>query len=345
MDDGDTVHLEHGSGLGTGILGVVAVILLAMLTIGYDAGECEANVVPEDFVVVERTVFPLPVKDVGQLVTALDRAWGSRVSDDVVPNVAPLVMPEGMDTLATSEKKRVFFRSLVPHVLAVNARIRAKRELLVELDARIARGNCMTEDELSFLAALGVRYKIDDERMDLIETDPGAVIEELMNRVDEIPPSMVLAQAAIESAWGTSRFAQEGNNLFGQWVFSRRGMRPEGADDDARYSVAMYDSIRESVESYERNINSLWAYEGLRKLRASLRAEGRNVDGAKLAEGLLKYSTRREAYVKEVRAVIRHNRLRRFDTMRLLNFNRAELNDLLEAHGDGVAIKIADKDA
>jgi Bax protein len=120
----------------------------------------------------------------------------------------------------------------------------------------------------------------------------------------------VLAQAANESAWGRSRFATEGNNLFGQWCFSQGcGLIPNGRPEGATYEVAVFDTPLDSIRSYMMNLNSFHAYDELRKIRKERRDQGQMITGKALAEGLINYSTRREEYVKEIQLMIEHNNL------------------------------------
>ncbi|PLX46322.1 MAG: hypothetical protein C0609_00910 [Deltaproteobacteria bacterium] len=266
-------------------------------------------------------------RDVSDLESVVSAIW-EEPRYDVVPSVAPLAFPKDIDSIASSTRKKLFVRSLLPHILRVNEGILERREKVEAVAEAIAEGKTPTRSQRSFLLESARRYRIKVE-------DDGAVnykalIKRLLKRIDVIPPSLAIAQAAIESAWGASRFAQEGNNLFGQWVFSQNaGMAPRDAAEDANYSVARYTNIAESVESYARNLNTLWAYNDLREERQKLRDAGLIADGPQLAKGLLLYSVRREAYVKEVRAVIRQNKLTLLDHFELTPVERAELMELM----------------
>jgi Bax protein len=135
-------------------------------------------------------------------------------------------------------------------------------------------------------------------------------IEVLLSRVDIIPPSMVIAQAAIESGWGTSFFAQEGNNLFGEWCFKKGcGIVPSRRAASATHEVRKFDSIEDSINSYYRNINTHNAYRNLRDLRTKLRNSKDAFTGHALVTGLGKYSGRGEVYISEVRALIHSRKL------------------------------------
>ncbi|MEO9273600.1 glucosaminidase domain-containing protein [Marinomonas sp. 5E14-1] len=139
-------------------------------------------------------------------------------------------------------------------------------------------------------------------------------LEELLHHVDIIPTSLVLAQAANESAWGTSRFATEGNNFFGQWCFSRGcGLVPTSRDDGADHEVRKFHDARESVFAYIDNLNSNSAYKKLRSIRSSLRENNKAITGLALVYGLEHYSERGYAYIEEIEALINYNKLWRFN--------------------------------
>jgi Bax protein len=138
--------------------------------------------------------------------------------------------------------------------------------------------------------------------------------DDLLRRVDAIPASLALAQSANESAWGTSRFAKDGSNFFGQWCYDAGcGLVPSKRNAGASHEVAVFDSPEESVASYLLNLNTNRAYTELRSIRASLRARNKEISGEALAAGLRKYSERGDAYVKELRSMIRYDDLGQYD--------------------------------
>lgn len=143
-------------------------------------------------------------------------------------------------------------------------------------------------------------------------SDPASAqdISALLSRVDIVPSSLVLAQAAIESAWGTSRFATEGYNYFGQWCFSKGcGMVPSSRNEGANHEVRTFDSPKESVQAYFLNINSHPSYDMVRNLRLDARNADKPVHGCVLAAGLGSYSERGQHYIDEIRQMIRVNNL------------------------------------
>ena len=196
---------------------------------------------------------------------------------------------------------------MLPLVIKKNLDIRSERQFLLSIIGKSKTG--FSSSEISKVKKLGSKYRLPE--LD-IEMD-GLV--QLLNRVDEIPVSMVLAQAAIESAWGTSRFARDANNLFGQWCYEKGcGLVPLRRNPGSKHEVKKFDSIEDAIEEYLHNLNTNNAYNYLREVRTNLRQDNQVLSGNKLAEGLLNYSEMREKYIEEVRAVIRINKLSKHDT-------------------------------
>lgn len=229
-------------------------------------------------------------------------------ADSLLP-LAP-VMPVAMDprievplpdfsSLDVTERKQAFLDFLLPLVLAENIRIQQKRQRILTLQ------DSPTEADVRWLLQLQEQYRITGDEPD---------IGQLLHRVDLIPPSLALAQAANESGWGTSRFAQEGNNLFGQWCFSAGcGLVPAGRPTGARYEVKLFARPEQSVEDYMLNLNRHNAYRQLRSLRHQQRVEHDVLNGIELARGLQSYSARGMAYVRELQQMIRSNGFDQFD--------------------------------
>lgn len=225
------------------------------------------------------------------------------------------------------DKKKTFFRFISAPIAKANQKVLAERRRLLAMMPDLPKSNAqksgqsavleVIEEEAKsvpikassadkvFFKDLAKKYKLE------VSSAPDlADLLNLLHRVDVIPPSLAMAQAANESAWGKSRFATEGNNYFGQWCFSKGcGLVPAGRPEGARYEVREFDNPQASVESYVLNINRHNAYAGLRKIRSRLRAQGETPNGHDLAGGLLRYSERGEHYVKELRAMMRVNRL------------------------------------
>ena len=213
-------------------------------------------------------------------------------------------MPPDIGQLPVPQKKAFFFSILLPIVQFHNETVLARRQRLVSL----SKGG----SDPSFLQAMAEYYALDRSVTEL--STRADSLRELLRRVDVLPPSLVLAQGAIESGWGTSRFAREGNNLYGQrvWRSDLQGMAATGVQT-SRFRLAVYSSIAASVRSYMRNLNTHPSYEELRGLRADARARKERIGGQVLAEGLMSYSTRGEEYVVDVQRLIRSNALEQFD--------------------------------
>lgn len=204
----------------------------------------------------------------------------------------------------TTEKKREFFNFMRPIIEAENDRIKKQRKRLEYLYLKKVRGEKLTDWDRAWIKRFIEEYGLKtSEKQDL------EVLELLLTRIDIIPPNLALAQSAVESGWGTSRFAKEGNSMFGQWSYSRSnpGMVPEKRNPNARHTVAEFKSVSRSVRAYMRNLNSHFAYERFRRIRAEFRENGETPDGYLMAIGLLRYSERRDDYVREIRKVIRLN--------------------------------------
>jgi Bax protein len=213
----------------------------------------------------------------------------------------PPPMPDLRAYEAGPARKAVFLSFLRPLVEAENARVLAERRYLEALADESDLGRL----DLWWLAREARYYRVDPEEL---ETD--AVIQELLLRVDAVPVSLALAQAAKESGWGTSRFARQGYNLFGEWCYTPGcGLVPRRRRQGREHQVERFASPEQSVASYLRNINTHDSYQAFREERARLRAAGRPLSGLHLASTLGRYSERRRDYVREVKRMIRVNDL------------------------------------
>ena len=200
-------------------------------------------------------------------------------------------------------KKTRFFGYLLPLVQTENVRLTAIRKRLSYIYDHVRWHRRIDATDQQWLALVSEEYRLPNP--DTSQTEFWVAI---FQRVDAVPEELALAQAANESAWGTSRFAREGNNLFGQWCFRKGcGMIPVGRPDGATYEVARYESVSESIGSYMHNLNTGRTYQLLREIRSNMRIEGQKPDASQLAAGLMDYSERGLEYVNELRAMIRHN--------------------------------------
>lgn len=218
----------------------------------------------------------------------------------------PNPLPDFAQYQDVRQKKTAFFDYMLPIVNEANEQLLADRNQLEQLAAETVAP--FSGSQIRTLNRFAEVYGLD------AQADSALLLEQLLLRVDLIPASLALAQAAIESGWGTSRFAVQGNNLFGQWCYKKGcGMVPLRRNSGSSHEVAKFSDVSAAVSAYMSNINSHRAYAGLRTQRDNLRRAGQPVTGHKLAENLLHYSELREVYVHEVQAVIRINQLARFD--------------------------------
>lgn len=228
-----------------------------------------------------------------------------------VPRLFLASLPEDLRKLrAVSKKKITFIKSTLPLILHVNELILQDRKRLQALGARIGAGEVLAPSDGIWLEELADLYGVDN-------ADPAA----LLKRVDIIPPSLAIAQAAEESGWGTSRFAREGNALFGQRAYKphKKGIVPRERGEGKAFRVRAFDHLIDGVKAYAHNLNTHFAYGDFRAARAEMRATTGNIDGYRLAGALLRYSERGEDYVDTIRLIMRVNTLRVFDGARLGN--------------------------
>ena len=207
------------------------------------------------------------------------------------------------------EKKEQFFQFMLPKIRLANTKIRVERSSLQDVFDRNKDELILSDADKKFLGTLKLKYKISEE-LEALDS-----INALLTKIDEVPASLVLAQSANESGWGTSRFAIEARNMFGIWCFREGcGIKPLQRAAGKKYEVAKYETIQASVEAYMLNINSHPAYRELRRIRSEARADNSYLSGMALAEGLETYSARGEEYVKEIKQLIRINKLQRFNS-------------------------------
>ena len=218
-------------------------------------------------------------------------------------------------SMPVPEKKEIFYRLLLPLIMHANVMVLDRRARLEAMSASVLSGRSLGAEDLDWLREASVLLRIRKrEAAEELQADDSAVlgeiIDEALYRLDTIPPGLALGQAAYESGYGTSRFAVQGNALFGQWTFGGEGLIPEqqrGHLGDHR--IASFDWPFDSVRGYFINLSSHPAYEDFRRLRAKLKAEGKPVTSLALADGLIRYSERGQKYVDTLKGIIRVNGL------------------------------------
>ena len=222
----------------------------------------------------------------------------------LVKPVALTLLPEEIKMIENSQKRKEFFIQIVlPLIIKENNNIRKDRNTLFN----IINKNNNSDAEKKWLEKkykqYGVRFKD---------------LSTLKIRIDEIPVSLAIAQAAKETGWGTSRFAQEGNALFGQWTWSGEGLKPKEADKNKGHKVMKFNVLQASVRAYQRNLNTHSSYKAFRKARAELRDLGKPLDSIVLSKYLNKYAETGNQYVEVLQKIILQNKLKDFDDAKLL---------------------------
>ena len=213
-------------------------------------------------------------------------------------------LPKDLKTLGdTKTKRELFIKIVLPLILNENEKIIEDRKKLFKILGK----NFNTVGERVWLKRRFREYKIADQDL-----------AKLKMRMDIIPVSIAIAQAANESGWGTSRFALEGNALFGQWTWSKKGISPKNKDPDQSHKILQFQILKASVRAYKNNLNTHNAYQEFREARAKIRQEGKEIDGLDLTKYLKNYAAIGEKYVAIIENIININLLTDFDKANLL---------------------------
>ena len=222
----------------------------------------------------------------------------------LVRPVALTWLPNEIKKIENTKKRKEFFIQIVlPLILKENNNIKLDRKRLFKI---INKSN-NTNLEKKWLDKKYKQYGIPSKDLSILKI-----------RMDEVPVSLALAQAAKETGWGTSRFALEGNALFGQWTWSGEGLKPKDAEKNEGHKVMKFNVLQASVRAYQRNINTHSTYKEFRKERAKLRDNGKPLDSIVLSEFLNKYAETGEKYVEVLQQIIKQNNLKDFDDAKLL---------------------------
>ena len=203
----------------------------------------------------------------------------------------------------TKKRKEMFIKIVLPLIVKENTKIRIDRKRLFT----ILNKNSNTNIEKKWLEK---KYKQYGVRQNDLST--------LKIRMDEIPVSLAIAQAAKETGWGTSRFALKGNALFGQWTWSGEGLKPKKAEEGKDHKVMKFNSLQLSVRAYLRNLNTHSSYKNLRKARTELRNKEKTLDSIILSKHLDKYAETGNQYIEVLQKIIEQNNLKDFDEAKLL---------------------------
>ena len=257
---------------------------------------------------VDEVVLPnlnLKTETVLNLFKDVEYDLGKVRSQKVVKPIYFTQFPRDLEKLqSTKLKKETFIKIVLPLIVAENERILADRKKLLILSDK----KFTTDLEKQWLRQKLLEYKV--KRGDL---------KKLVVRMDIIPTSIALAQAAKESGWGTSRFALEGNAIFGQWTWSGQGIAPLDRESNKNHKILKFPILRASVKAYQNNLNTHKSYSKFRQKRLTLRSKNKDIKGLELTETLSNYAQTGSEYTKILNQIIRQNRLMDFETVRLVN--------------------------
>ena len=222
----------------------------------------------------------------------------------LVKPVSLSLLPKEMKMIENVKKrKNLFIQIILPLILEENDLIKLDRKKLFSILNR----NNNTENEKKWLDNKFKQYGVVNKDLPTLKV-----------RMDVIPVSLAIAQAAKETGWGTSRFALEGNALFGQWTWTGEGIKPAGADSDSKHKVMKFKILKASIRAYQRNLNTHSGYREFRIVRAELRDNNQGLDSLILSKHLDKYAATGKEYVKVLKKIIEQNNLTDFDNVKLL---------------------------
>ena len=257
---------------------------------------------------VDEVILPnlnLKTETVLNLFKDVEYDLGKVRSQKLVKPIYFTQFPRDLDALQNTKlKKETFIKIVLPLIVAENERIIADRKKLILLSDK----KFTTDLEKQWLRQKLLEYKVKKGN-----------INELLLRMDIIPTSIALAQAAKESGWGTSRFALEGNAIFGQWTWSGQGIAPLDRESNKNHKILKFPILRASVKAYQNNLNTHKSYLKFRKKRSSLREKKKKISGLELTETLNNYAQTGSEYTKILNQIIRQNRLTDFEPVKLVN--------------------------
>ena len=232
----------------------------------------------------------------------------------LVKPVALTLLPQEIKMIENVVKRKDFFIQIVlPLIIQENNNIRLDRKTLFNI---INKSN-NTASEKEWLEKKYKQYGVNSKDLSVLKI-----------RMDEIPTSLAIAQAAKETGWGTSRFAQEGNALFGQWTWSGEGLKPKEAKKGEDHKVMKFNVLQASVRAYQRNLNTHSSYKDFRNARAEFRDLNKPLDSIELSKYLNKYAETGNQYVEVLQKIITQNKLKDFDDAKLLPLS-ADLESLI----------------
>ena len=253
---------------------------------------------------LETDTVRLNASTIKQLFEDTDYTLNDVRQTKLVKPVALTLLPNEIKMIENTKKRKEFFIQIVlPLILKENSNIRIDRKRLFTI---INKSN-NTNIEKKWLDKKYKQYGVPTKDLSILKI-----------RMDVIPVSLAIAQAAKETGWGTSRFAQEGNALFGQWTWSGEGLKPKEAQKNEGHKVMKFNVLQASVRAYQRNLNTHSTYEDFRLARAELRDQEKDLDSLILARYLKEYAETGNQYVEVLQKIIKQNNLKDFDDAKLL---------------------------
>ena len=257
---------------------------------------------------VDEVILPdlnLKTETVLNLFKDVEYDLGQVRSQKLVKPIYFTQFPKDLDELKNTQlKKETFIKIVLPLVVAENERILADRNKLIILSDK----KFTSDTEKQWIKQKLLEYKVKKGNL-----------KELLARMDIIPTSIALAQAAKESGWGTSRFALEGNAIFGQWTWSGQGIAPLDRESNKNHKILKFPILRASVKAYKNNLNTHKSYSKFRQKRFELREKNKKISGLELTSTLNNYAQTGTAYTKILNQIIRQNRLTDFEPVSLVN--------------------------
>ena len=265
-----------------------------------------------DFEINENDTVRLSASTINQLFKDEDYNLKDIRKNKIVKPINIDVLPSEIKSIeSTKERKELFIQIVLPLILEENKKIKIERKTLFS----ILNKNSNSEEERNWLKSKFKQYGV-------VNSD----LTTLKIRMDEIPVSLAIAQAAKETGWGTSRFAQQGNALFGQWTYDGNGIKPAGSAEDETHKVMKFKILKASVRAYQRNLNTHKSYKKFRKVRAIQRDVYGSLNSIELAKYLDKYAETGDKYTKVLKKIIEQNNLTDFDDAIILPTSEREKN-------------------
>ena len=253
---------------------------------------------------LETDTVRLNASTIKQLFEDTDYTLNDVREKKLVKPIALTLLPAEIKMIESTKKRKEFFIQIVlPLVLKENNNIRLDRKRLFSLINKSHN----SELEKKWLQKKYKQYGVNSKDLSTLKV-----------RMDEVPVSLAIAQAAKETGWGTSRFAQEGNALFGQWTWSGEGLKPKESEKDEGHKVMKFNVLQASVRAYQRNLNTHSSYKDFRRARAELRDLGKPLDSIILVRFLDKYAETGDTYTEILKKIIEQNNLKDFDDAKLL---------------------------